>query len=68
MPERKLMKLRGRIIERYGTMGKFADEIGMTKAGLSIKLNRGIFTNEQIRLWAEKLEIEDSCVAEYFLP
>ena len=68
MPERKLMKLRGRIVERYGTLGKFADEIGMTKAGLSIKLNRGIFTNEQIKLWASKLEIADADVAEYFLP
>ena len=67
MAGKKLMKLRGRIIERYGTMGRFAEAVGMTRSGMSIKLNRGSFTSEQIRRWADLLQISDEKIADYFL-
>ena len=60
-------KLRGRIIEIYGTMGRFADEIGMTPTGLSIKLSRGHFTTEQIKVWSEKLRIPNTEIYDFFL-
>ena len=32
-------KLRGRIIEKYGTQEKFARELGVSKNSLSLKMN-----------------------------
>ena len=66
--ERKLMKLRGRIIEMYGTYSRFAERIGLTKAALSIALKRGEFSSIRIREWADALQIPDSEISDYFLP
>ncbi len=32
------LKLRGRIIEKYGTIGAFADEVGISRTQMSKKL------------------------------
>jgi len=32
-------KLRGKIVERYGDIGSFAEEVGISRQSISLKLN-----------------------------
>ena len=60
-------KLRGRIIERYGTQGEFAKAIGLSRTGLSNKLTcKSGFTQSDIVKWADKLGIEQDEYPSYF--
>lgn len=60
-------KLRGRIIEKYGTMSSFADAIGITDVALSRKFNNkaGISRDEIIK-WADLLDISQDEYGAYF--
>ena len=60
-------KLKGRIVEKYGSQEKFAKQIGMSKVSVSKKLN-GItgFSQSDIEVWAHKLEITRDKYSEYF--
>ena len=60
----KYKKLRGRIVERFGTQEKFAKEIGISETALSKKMQckTGI-SQSDICLWSKLLEIEP---VEYF--
>lgn len=51
-------RLKGRIIEKYGTMGEFAKEIGISQNSLSKKMNckTGI-SQEDIEFWSKLLDI-----------
>lgn len=51
-------KLRGRIVEMFGTYGSFADKINVSMVTVSNKL-RGVtqFSQDDIVLWCEALEI-----------
>lgn len=52
-------RLRGRIIEKYGTFSKFAEAIGSTKATVSNKLvNKVGFDQLDIDRWAKALNIK----------
>lgn len=63
----KYRKLRGRIIERYGTQGEFAKAIGLSRTGLSNKLTcKSEFTQSDIVKWADKLGIEQDEYPSYF--
>ena len=63
----KYNKLRGRIIEKYGSQSKFADKIGITKQSLSKKMNCKIgFSQEDIVLWGDLLDITPGEYSEYF--
>lgn len=64
---KRFAMLRGRIVEKFGTMTRFAEAVGMSKAGLSIKLSRGTFTAEQMSKWASLLEIPNEQIAAFFL-
>lgn len=60
-------KLRGRIVEKYGTQGKFAEALGLSNNSLSNKLNCKIgFSQDDILKWAELLDISSSDFYEYF--
>ena len=60
-------KLRGRIIEKYGSMTKFAEAVGLSKSALSRKLNNfSSFNQEDIELFRGALEIEQSDIGTYF--
>lgn len=51
-------KLRGRIIEKYGSMDSFADAIGLSTVSLSKKLNNKVgISREEIIHWSELLDI-----------
>lgn len=60
-------KLRGRIIEIFGTLQDFAEAIGRTRAYVSNILKGKRYLRQQdIELWAEKLEIAPTEIALYF--
>lgn len=64
----KYNKLRGRIIEKYGTMATFADVLGLSLVSVSKKMNgRTQFSQNDIVKWADLLEIESSEYPAYFL-
>lgn len=60
-------KLRGRIIEKFDTQGKFAVVVGMSDRSMSLKLNNGIkFSQEEIIIWCELLDISITEIPAYF--
>ena len=60
-------KLRGRIVEKYGTIGRFAKAANISMVSLSNKLNnKSRISREQIIKWSELLDISASEVPEYF--
>ena len=67
MAERKYLKLRGRIIEKFGTYGDFANSIKMNRSSLACKLNgiRGI-SKKDIALFCKALDISKQEIGDYF--
>lgn len=60
-------KLRGRIIEMYGTQGKFANALKISENSLSLKMNgKTSFSQADIIKWSKLLNIEVSEYGEYF--
>ena len=60
-------KLRGRIVEMYGTQEKFANALKISKNSLSLKMNgKTSFSQADIIKWSELLNIEVSEYGEYF--
>lgn len=61
-------KLRGRIVEKYGSVTSFAEKYGVSKALMSLKLNnKAGFSQDDIVKISEMLEIEKTETADYFL-
>ena len=61
-------KLRGRIIEMFGTIEKFAEFIGITRVTVSNKLNgKSKFTRDDILFWSSALKIAQDDIGCYFL-
>lgn len=60
-------KLRGRIIEKFDTQGKFAAVVGLSDRSMSLKLNNGIkFSQDEIIIWCELLDISIAEISAYF--
>ena len=60
-------KLRGRIIEKFGSQGAFAEALGKKEQTVSAKLNNRIgLTKEDILEWSELLGIENAEYGAYF--
>ena len=60
-------KLRGRIIEIFGTQKRFAKEMKVSERTLSLKLNNKIFfSQDEITIISELLKIESSEIQVYF--
>ena len=60
-------KLRGRIVEMYGTQERFAEAIGLSNVSVSKKMTgQTQFSQNDIALWCEKLEIPLSDAGLYF--
>lgn len=58
MVEFKYLKLRGRIKEKYGTEGRFAEALGISHQSLSRKFNDKVqFSSDDIKQWCKLLEI-----------
>lgn len=60
-------KLKGRIIEKYGTNSAFAVELGLSHTSLSMKLNNKVpFSQREIDKACELLGISGSDIKAYF--
>lgn len=63
----KYAKLRGRIVEKFGTITNFAKAIGMSRVALYLKLNGKIgFSDSQIKDWARLLDIKLNELGQFF--
>lgn len=60
-------KLRGKIVEKYGSQAKFAEILGISTVAMSNKMNckTGFSQNDMIE-WGEKLDINTKDFGEYF--
>lgn len=60
-------KLRGRIIEKYGSQEKYAEVLRISTNSLSKKMTgKTGFSQKDIALWSNLLEIDKSEYGEYF--
>lgn len=60
-------KLRGRIVEKFGTQEEFARILGVSKNSLSLKMNgKTSFSQSDVIKWSELLEIETNEIGQYF--
>lgn len=60
-------KLRGRIIEMYGTQSKFAEKLGISKNSVSKKMNcQTEFSQDDIIQWSMLLNVKKDEFGEYF--
>lgn len=60
-------KLKGRIVEKYGTQGAFAEVLGVAENTVSRKINGVVsFSREDILQWCDLLEINRDHIGDYF--
>lgn len=60
-------KLRGRIVEKFGTASAFADVLNMHKSQMSAKLNNKVeITKQDIDTWSNLLDIKKDDYGLYF--
>ena len=60
-------KLKGRIVEKYGSQREFAKAIGISEVAMSRKMNCETgFSQKDIIRWADALEINTSDYGAYF--
>ena len=60
-------KLKGRIIEKFGTQGKFALANQLSDRSMSLKMNNGIgLSQEEILKWCTLLDNEKADIPLYF--
>ncbi len=62
-------KLRGRIVEKYGTQEKFAEALGTSTVTISRKMSGKVgFSQKDIEEWSspDKLDIEKTEYGAYF--
>ena len=60
-------KLRGKIVEKFGTQGCFAKELGVSERTLSLKLNNRIFfSQDEIAKMSDLLNINPNEIQDYF--
>ena len=60
-------KLRGRIVEYYGNQTDFAKSMNLSTVSLNKKLNNRVrFTQDEIRIMIDRLNIKKVEVEDYF--
>jgi hypothetical protein len=60
-------KLRGKIVEYYGKQSDFAKILNLSNVSLNKKLNNRVkFTQDEIRIMIDKLNIKKVEVEDYF--
>jgi transcriptional regulator with XRE-family HTH domain len=60
-------KLRGRIVEKFGTQGRLAKALGVSERTLSLKLNNKIFfSQDEITKISKLLNITLDEIQDYF--
>ena len=67
MRQKDYSKLRGRIVEYFGTQGAFAEAVGTTVNTMSYKLRGSrVISVKDIEQWCEILEIPTKDIGLYF--
>lgn len=52
-------KLRGRIVEKFGTLSAFADAVNLSEVALSRKLNNKVAISQaDIIVWSKALDVQ----------
>lgn len=65
--DKSFSRLRGRIIEKFGTIGNFAEKTSKSRVSVSNKLSGETdISREDICEWAKLLEISDEEISHYF--
>lgn len=60
-------KLRGRIVEKYGTISNFSKQFGKDRSTISLYLNGGRgLSRENIILFCDLLDIDKDRIGDYF--
>lgn len=60
-------KLKGRIIEKYGSQEKFAIEMGLSNRTLSLKMNGKVYWKQsEIYRAIKLLDLKENDIVEYF--
>jgi orf33 len=60
-------KLLGRIVEKVGTQGKFAEKVGISERSVSLKLNGKVgWKQDEIVKACKVLAIQDEDIPSYF--
>jgi hypothetical protein len=60
-------KLRGRIVEIYGTQAEFAKAIGISNRTVSLKMNNKVrISQDEVVNWSKKLNIDSKEITDYF--
>ena len=60
-------KLRGRIVEKYGSQEKFCDVVGLSSVSVSNKMTGQTgFSQKDILKWCELLDIDIKEVGDFF--
>lgn len=60
-------KLRGRIVEKYRTLARFAEAVGCSEVAMYNKIaGKTRFSQADIILWCDLLEIERDEIGSYF--
>lgn len=60
-------KLRGRIVEKYGSISKFGEQLDISRTSLDLKLNNKVdISRSEIITWSNLLEIEPTEYSAYF--
>lgn len=63
----KYAKLRGRIVEKFGTQDAFREQIGISKTAMSNKMTgKTGFSQNDIIKWCDLLSIDMQNVSDYF--
>lgn len=63
----KYAKLRGRIVEKFGSQDAFREQVGISKTAMSKKMTgKTGFSQKDIIKWCELLSIDLKQVGEYF--
>lgn len=60
-------KLRGRIVEKYGSISAFSELVDISRVSVSNKITGKIgFTQDDIEKWAKLLDIDPDDYGSYF--
>lgn len=60
-------KLKGRIIEKFGSQQRFAEAIGLSERTLSLKMTNKVFWKQaEISEATRLLELEEAQISDYF--
>lgn len=67
MAEIRFARLRGRIVEKYGSQSKFAEAVGLSKNITNKKLQGKVgFSRDDMERWAELLDVEVDDIGRFF--